>query len=1156
MNRKKLMKKVISIVLALVMMLPVAAMLIPTASAANVVQENTQDSWVYYEQDFESAALAGKDDYKLADALGWSRPAADGTYLLQDGQLRIVNHVSAGGANASYSSVSGVYFGDPDSRFMTSVTVIEYDLTYQRRAKGDESVVVTGYDATNKKDYTKTIVADGQAGWQFLSLSFRGLQTNGSSNNGYIHSRVNLTGATPATHQAGISANTYAGVTGAGTWGANTAFTQVNTIPSTVPAGTLEWNNTVSGAVTNEKTTVMGMKMHVKMIVDPVDGNVELWVNDTLILKSTAAFNADLVKWAKTCAYGDVYIENKPGVDALLDNIKIWGYNSTRMSDVSPTGSYGRVYYENDFNDPALQGLEDDALTDAIGWSAPNNWATALMTQDGKLRLVSQYSQQGVYPPEATMSYAGWSPTIVQDEDIAKNSIVVEYKFTYNRRPANSEAITVKKKDGTEKVIKADGQGGYQAFAFTYLNTPKRAEGDTPSGSSDIGIDNMLFRLNLYGNGQENTLKGPDSPTSNAVWWKTTTITRLERVAEGDTATLEYYDAWKQNDLYFPAAYARDIGYEELSGKQRNISNVLNREYSVKIIVEPMACRQQVFVDGVLIDVLDADVNMLNFTLNDWNRFITDTIGVVVKPGIDVTVDDIKIAEYTGALNITEVMANGDIATASKTNTTGSYQWIEITNPTNKPVNVYDYAIHLWNMPTFHANIGTEYGNDEKGGSAYYVNGSSTLGYFTPGAKTLANGEVFNSPSYNEGVLQPGESAVVLFPHTAIKAGKSVTDTAFKDYLKGLNSSFNSKVFVADNKSDYVFALLHNTGEGCSVAIVKATNTATDGTYNPVANCINQPGRYAYAFAESQVILTSKTGGGTNYFGLSVDDDKSWNNKNDNDGDGFAGNIPLKACNPKGDYATNGDKSFEISYYGWLGGSETLKFGFAKYSPSELRDGKYATPGYVPEDCRRSIDVTVDGAAKLTDAAAFTAVTFDTPSYNGYDTQVWIDGKYYMDATAATMTLSLGSSADIEVKYYRDETLPLLVGYQLSEYDEENDTYSLRILAVVNDIEALDNLGFAIQSGRGSSKVEIAYEVGYVYEQVTVYEDGDATLVTPKDMKGYELFNYFYALHIENIPADSETVLNVKAISNFDVEEFDFSDMEGYEAFDLAEILG
>lgn len=1093
------MKKVISIVLALLMMVPMAAMLIPTASAADVAPQAETESWIYYEQNFNDASLASKMDAELANALGWSAPGNDSTIMIKDGQLRAVNHYSSGGKGTA-NAWAGTYepqLTQKDARMMSSTTVIEYTMTYQRRAKGSESIKVSD---------TKSIVADGQGVYQFAATKFWG----SNANNGYILSRVNLGGYISPKNTFRIPNST---------WTAD-CIEVVNDIAYNDVTKGIEYENQFWSLGASEGTytsDVIGKPLKIKQIFDPAAGTLELYVNEVLTYRTTKAYEDNLRAWAAGSETGYVNLAINNGIDVLFDDIKIWGYREN--IDMTP-GTTGKIYYEQDFNDEKLKDLEDKDLAEALGWMAPDSRATMWM-EDGKVRIFTQYTPSGVYPATANQWSGGYSAGVLaHDDNILRNTTVVEYKFTYNRRAAGAENNKTVYVDGKPKTVIADGQGTFQTAEFFFHD-------DTVgSAAKNAGYDNTIVRINQRGDGWLNTMKGVDSATDNKVWDKKTTFTKVVDMPAGETYELEMHNCPVISD----------------EPNESRISNIMNREYSVKVIIEPWSHRLYAFVDGQLFITMNVPENTANYVINDWGRLITDQIGFYVKPGVDVTVDDIKIYEYVPNLTISEIMVNGTKAGAN-----GKYQWIEITNPSAAPVNVYDYAIHLDNTPESYELkyvIGDEL---EQGGQAWFKDDASTLGYFSPGAKTLSNGQVFNSPAYEGGVLQPGESAIVLFPQTAIDGGKDVTDEVFNAYLKGIGMPDGTKTFVADNNSNYAFCLGTEANESTLVQIVKATNTATDGGYKPVANCKNQPVKYAPAFAECTAWVTAKGNtAGTKFWGLTV--------TNSYPATGLGGNMAL-----------NTDSSFEISYSGWVNtyaqqavdfDHTNLKWGFTKVNAGVARKGiagndVYTTPGYLPAEARRVATVNVNTEDEARVVNTHTGFTISTPEKKGYETQIWVNGVLLkgVEIGKVTTTLSVAHSADIEVKYYRDETVPYFCGYQLSEVDEENGTYDIRLLAAINDVEALNekgiNLGFDVLVLGDADKM-IAYEVGYVYEKVSVYENGDATLKTAAEL-GYD-FEYMFALHIKNVPVDGSYEFLVKAISDFDVENYEFND-QGYTYF-------
>ncbi len=749
-------------------------------------------------------------------------------------------------------------------------------------------------------------------------------------------------------------------------------------------------------------------------------------------------------------------------------------------TNVAPLlGAGGKVYYEENFDDPALQGLEDDALAEAIGWAQPGDTNTMLMDSDA-LRIVSQYTPDGVYPAEENSWAGGYDSAVVVDEDLIKNAIVIEYKFTYNRREAIPENdLTVTKKDGTEKTIKADGQGLYQFAAFHY------------SGARGNNFEIMVPRINMDGS-KLNTFKAYNAIGGSTVAWKDSAISIYNPIGGGTT----YTDIEYNNN---PSGDSKIGTY---------ISNIMDHEYSVKTIIDPVGHYMYAYVDDTLFTSVNLPGGWGDDTQSyDVQALFTDTLKFWAKPGMDVTLDDIKISEYVPHLTISEVMVNG-----TKANGTGKYQWLELTNPTDAPVNVYDYGIHLYNAPDTGVSgkrtlsIGGE-ADTECGTANYYKDAGSTLGYFTPGAKTLDSGEVFDSPAYADGVLQPGESAIVLFPQTAIAGETSVTDEAFNAYLTGLGMPAGTKTFVCDNKSDYNFSLGCLTNEAAIVQVVKVTNNDSEGGYDPVADCAGQWTCLAPAFAECTALISSKANtSGSNYYGLVV-------NK-------FPGRVSGGALFGL-NFAATDDRSAEITYSNVFQTGANVRWGFTGLQYTEANT---ATPGFVPAVYRRSIDIDVVDVtgtvskvlgAHLTD----TVVTLDTPQRKGSDVQIWVDGEMVVadvDTTTYELTIPAAEMTNdwhtVEVKYYDAE--PLIIGFQQSELAADG-TYTIRVLAGVNNAFAYESVGFKLYidlTGDGSEYREADVECKFIYDSVTVAGE----TVSAKTY-GVESL---YAIHINGVPVD------------------------------------
>ncbi len=798
--------------------------------------------------------------------------------------------------------------------------------------------------------------------------------------------------------------------------------------------------------------------------------------------------------------------------------------SAAETADVSATGSAGQVYYEEDFDDAALADLVDKDLSAALGWSTPDANST-MWIEDGAIRIVSQYGKTGEYPINTSTwgssnTWAGGYRTDwVNADKLTKNATVVEYTVTSYRRPGGSDAVETTAKDGSVKTIVADGQGSYQGYGPIFQGTV-------------AGTDNWLVRFNPNGNGQANSQKAYDTPSNAAdrgtLYWKSGAHTRVNAIPEGDTHVLEYLDN--------PATSTTE---EQRTGKY------YNKEYNFKIIVEPHAARVYVFVNNVLIETGNIAGMRAQYVTNGWRDAITNSLGFYSKPGNDLKIDNIKVSEFVPALTISEVMTNG-VHTAG--GSIGKYQWVEITNPGDANVNVYDYAIHLWNMANATQTIGNMV-------DTYQAGSGSTIGYFTPGAKTLANGDVFDSPSYDNGVLLPGESAIVLLPQTAIEGNLSVTDEAFNAYLIGLGMPETTKTFVVNPVDEYEagtttikneFFMAHLSNESTTIGIVKVNNQATDGGYAPVAPAIGQKTDYINAFSECTAIVTAKTGGGTNWYMMTFYEtqyNNGWPNTVANiNGDEFLGHYPNAGLFGNGAWTTSNNASYEVCYSGWYVDAPTanIQWGFQKYGPTNERTGingtkVLATPGFVPVDCRRQATIMVDGNAVANAVYTDATVTATSPKAQmGYTIQLYVDGEYVRDVEAETeVTVSftaaeMTNAATHSVEFKEYATDPIICRARFAK-----ETGTIQLIAGINNLNLdEDTIGFNIAIDYNGQTGMAEYTCQYVYKEITDIEHGSRTA-------DYFGFDYLFALQITNTPAvaaatedTADLVIYVEAVKN------------------------
>ena len=521
---------------------------------------------------------------------------------------------------------------------------------------------------------------------------------------------------------------------------------------------------------------------------------------------------------------------------------------------------------------------KNNDLLKALGWATTEDENLQFtITKDGGLRIVAG----------ATSSY---STQLVQDKDMAGNAITIEYDFTYATEASASSYLSLN--------VGVDDQNYVRATPVTAAGT--------------IDVKNMIFK-----NGEA-------------------LATYTHVIDEKDEKTSITYDV-----------------LENLIEKnlEEPLGNLTHKTYRMKCIIDPNSDGVLVYVDGKPM------TNMVYNVRTFWNQYgdkeaesinkvVGDILSLVVTAGVDVTIDNIRVSEYAPALQITEVMANAKRS--------GYYQWIELYNPTDTPTNVYDYCVVIYNGCTSSGGkIGDETDNPKTDGSittehitqedgtivevtkpaynAWDSEAASTIGYFTPGDKTMLvkpdaeeeedRYQTFTSPAYEDGVLLPGETAIVLLPYTAIQGERDVSDKAFREYLNGLGVTLDEsyKTFICDNNysgcgcdssvyctrkmkdvnntpnnptddvleswleacpdpKKYPFKIIDETNESTSVALMKVENTATaeelqkdPTTYKPVGIGYGKPNAQQFPYYESYLAMSSKpASSGTTVLGFAV----------------------------------------------------------------------------------------------------------------------------------------------------------------------------------------------------------------------------------------------------------------------------------------------
>ena len=724
-----------------------------------------------------------------------------------------------------------------------------------------------------------------------------------------------------------------------------------------------------------------------------------------------------------------------------------------------PTPS-GAVYYEEDFNDPSYASLVDADLAAAIGWSAPNAYQT-MMIQDGKLRIVAQATSTGVVNTGSWASDQTYR--IVSDERISKGATVIEYKFTYLPRPAGSaDVVVTRASDSVTKTIKSDGQCAQHYATFRSM------------GNANNFWQGTTFRLSgAFGTSSNVTVRLDGA-------WKGDDYFKWIDGRDNNTGTGPLYETVPRSSYHYD--YMGTINDGGV-----NWGSIMGAEHSVKIIVDPDISGISVWVNGVLLNY----ANRTGSSVNTWitstaAKVISDTLGLYVQPGTDVLIDDVRIYGYVPELVISELATYAKESVDSYGDKQYYYiQWAEVTNTCDYAINVFDYALFEDHTPVSSATNGLY---DE---AFTATSAKRDIAYLYPGEHTFGGyNRTYTNPDYAEGVLQPGESAMIVIPWNNIGGSdtlgvsmKMVKECAV--YHWGQKAGSEIKTFFASSNNN---TKIQESGGWTVCGITKVTNTGSDNAanYTPVAEMTK--GKNGQLGNLISMVLLNGSNAGASCWGIASKSER----------------LPM---NTKA-YA----KTIEFSYWNADGGSQVC--GQMKYNTNENRGTRNTTHslGEVPVDCRRNIWVSVEGfdGAK-TNYKGTWGVAFDLPEaaeiadyrYEGYT----LGGNSVTTIAAEDMTTSV-----VAVKAVYKTTFPVFAGYQTT--DVTDGKYSVRFVATINYLDDVSAVGFIIraQFEKDSAPVDktVTQYCAYVYNSILAA----GSPVTAEELGG----NYIFALHIDEIP--------------------------------------
>ena len=716
-------------------------------------------------------------------------------------------------------------------------------------------------------------------------------------------------------------------------------------------------------------------------------------------------------------------------------------------TEPDPTPS-GAVYYEENFNDPSYAALVDSDLAAALGWSAPNQYQTMLI-QDGKLRIVAQYTPGGV------KNSAGWANDnvyrIVTDPRISKGATVIEYKFTYQDKRGQDDVTVTRASDSVTKTVKNDGQALRQYAAFTSVDGTGYWQCPVlPTGQYDCG-------RSLYDNG-----------------WKGDTFFKYTNATYAPTA----------------ASYTYDYMDDPTAGTTTGAS-IMGAEHTMKILVDPDIAGISVWLDGTLVTYMNRDNGQAGtWIASEAAAVITDTIGLHVQPGMDILIDDVKIYSYVPELVISELCIYAKEGGDSYGNGRGYlFNWAEVTNTSDYAINVFDYALFQDHTPQASATNG-------KYNQNFTADWDKDVAFLYPGEHSFgAYSRSYTNPSYEEGVLQPGESAMIVIPKNDYNGSSYVgqpgvsmkTVKECEVYYWGQTAGSEIKTFYASSDNDFNIWF---SGGWFVLGVTKVTNTGSDnaGNYTPVAE-MSKGRNGQLGNLESMVLLNYSDASGA-----------CW---------GIGANSTRCPTN-----AFAYTQSIEIGYWNADGGSRFC--GQLKYTVNQTRGSRNATHslGEVPEDIRRNVWVSVEGVnGAKTNYKGTWGVAFDLPAAAEVP-DYRFEGYSFNAGTVTGIAADDMKASEIAVQAIYKTVLPTYVGYQVSDVSEGK--YSVRFVASINYLDDVSSVGFIIraQYTKDAAPVDktVTQYCSYVY--TSILAGGNS--VTAEELGG----NYVFALHIDDIPTD------------------------------------
>lgn len=521
---------------------------------------------------------------------------------------------------------------------------------------------------------------------------------------------------------------------------------------------------------------------------------------------------------------------------------------------------------------------------------------------------------------------------------------------------------------------------------------------------------------------------------------------------------------------------------------QRNNGSIYNKEYRYTIVVDNEFGVSMYYTDlkkGTTTLFAYSVMQQEGIGAANWTRLaamIESDVAYNIMKGLCVELDDFQVytiqretEKYPGAANF----APGLIISEFMTMGTANQEWIEVYNAGDVAVNVYDYAIAR--------EAGASIKNLYTGTVA-----EDEICYIYPDEKTIG-ANTFTNPAYADGVLLPGDAAILFIP-----GASTATVETFKELdLKGVYGMTDAEIAALK-----IFTI-------CSEHNFTNNDTGNDlFAVTPVVNGVAKVLGQNITNRDCVESLSADVKGGKNAY-LAFE------------GVNSGGYTPKEYCSNEVIWF-DADRNFS--------GRAVMDQTFSPNNKS-LSDTP-CTPGYIrTAHAKKLHSVTLTGMILEEDYVDTVYMNIEyVPTLVPQSTKTqkfagWLDAEgNVIQSLAAVRT----KGEDLVLVAYYETVIPKLAGYQVTE--TVAGKYDLRIVATVDNLDSVAfgmRVAFKYNDGEKDVYGAKEYFCRYIYEEIST-DYGTGTVSA-------ETYNaeYIVAFHIEGCHADVEMEYTITTFAVF-----------------------